>query len=399
MQYRYRAYSQDGSLIKGEVDALHERDAIDKLGTKDLMVVGLEEIKTKKRKKLKVKIPLPVLTAFTRQLATMIRAGLPLMKCLESLGRQSKNQHLRTLVEDLKQAVDSGASFSAALHLYPRVFSAVYISMVQAGETGGLLAEVLTRMASYLEMSLRLRQRIRSAMMYPLIVSVLGLGICLFMVTVIIPVFVEIFKEFQHQLPLPTLILITVSNWLRLHLVSSLVSAVGTGVMLRYLRRTKAGTLFWDRLKLRLPICGPLATKIAFSRFARTLASMLNSGVPVLKALSLAGTAVNNVELQAAILKIGDHIEHGATMHDAMVNSKKFPDMLLEMVAAGEQTGAVDELLNQVADHYDGEIETTLAGLTSLLEPILILFLGVVVGGVVIAMFLPIFRMTDAVQF
>jgi len=235
--------------------------------------------------------------------------------------------------------------------------------------------------------------------MYPIIVSVLGLGICVFMITTIIPVFVDIFKEFEHKLPLPTLILIDVSTWVRLHLVKCLLIGVAMVMAVRSLRRTRAGTQLWDRLKLRVPVCGPLASKIAFSRFARTLASMLHSGVPVLKALDIAGTAVNNIELEAAIQRVGDDIEHGSTIFDAMNNRKKFPDMMLTMVAAGEETGAVDELLGQVADHYDREIDTTLAGLTSLLEPILILFLGVVVGGVVIAMFLPIFRMTEAVQF
>lgn len=401
MQFKYRAYDQQGKIVSGAMEGTDERTVINLLGDKDLMVVSLKQVSFEDRysKKLKIKIPLVVLSPFTRQLATMIRAGLPLMKCLESIGRQTKHSKLRIVVKDLAQAVESGTSFSDAMRLYPRVFSPVYVAMVRAGESGGLLAEVLDRTSGYLEMNLRLRQRVRSAMMYPIIVSVLGIGICIFMITMIIPVFVEIFKEFEHKLPLPTLILIGVSTWVRTHLVLCVAAGVGTGLALRYLRHTTVGTQLWDRLKLRLPVCGPLAAKIAFSRFSRTFASMLHSGVPVLNALTIAGTAVNNCELESAIHQVGDHIEHGATIYEAMNKQKKFPDMMLTMVAAGEQTGAVDELLVQVANHYDQEIDTTLAGLTALLEPILMLFLGVVVGAVVIAMFLPIFRMTDAIKF
>ena len=401
MHFKYRAYDQQGNLTTGVLEGTDEPTVISLLGDKDLLVVSIKQVKFKAPRKVKskIKIPLAVLSPFTRQLATMLRAGLPLMRCLESIGRQTRHRKLRIVVNDLAQAVESGTSFSDAMNLFPHVFSSVYIAMVKAGESGGLLAEVLDRTSGYLEMNLRLRQRVRSAMMYPIIVSVLGLGICVFMITTIIPVFVDIFQEFEHKLPLPTLILIDVSTWVRLHLVTCLVTGIATVLAVRSLRRTRAGTQLWDRLKLRIPVCGPLASKIAFSRFARTLASMLHSGVPVLKALAIAGTAVNNVELEAAIQRVGDDIEHGATIFDAMNNRKKFPDMMLTMVAAGEETGAVDELLGQVADHYDGEIDTTLSGLTSLLEPILILFLGVVVGGVVIAMFLPIFRMTDAIQF
>src|ERR1035437_10193320 len=306
---------------------------------------------------------------------------------------------MQLVLRELSRFIECGASFSEALRVYPSVFSPIYIAMVRAGENAGLLAEVLDRMASYLEMSLRLRQRVRSAMMYPIIVGCVGIGICIFMTTKIIPVFADIFQEFHHQQPLPTLILIGVSAWIRTHLLACFATGVGTGLALRGLRRTPKGEQLWDRLKLRLPVCGPLAGKIAFSRFARTLAFMMHSGVPVLKALNIAGAAACNVGLEAVIRQVGNHVEKGDTIHDAMVKQGKFPSVMLEMVAAGEETGAVDELLIRVAEHYDQEIDATLSGLTAVLEPVLILFLGVIVGAVVIAMFLPIFRMTEVVQF
>jgi type IV pilus assembly protein PilC len=401
MQFEYRAYNSNGEIITGVLAGASDHEVIEKLGEKDLMVVSLTQdtLKQGRARANRVQVPLIVLAPATRELATMIRAGLSLVRCLGALERQSKHRGLQLVLRDVSRFIEGGSSFSEALRVYSSVFSPVYIAMVSAGENGGLLPEVLDRMASYLEMSLRLRQRVRSAMMYPIIVGFVGLGICIFMTTKIIPVFAGIFQEFHHKLPLPTLILIEVSAWVRAHLLACLATGVGTGLALRVLRRTAEGQHLWDRLKLRLPVCGPLAGKIAFSRFARTFAFMMHSGVPVLKALNIAGAAVCNVELEEVIRQVGDRVEKGDTIHDAMVKEKKFPSMMLEMVAVGEEAGSVDELLLQVANHYDQEIDATLNGLTALLEPILILVLGVIVGAVVIAMFLPIFRMTDAVQF
>ncbi|MGO9243383.1 MAG: type II secretion system F family protein [Verrucomicrobiia bacterium] len=401
MQFEYRAYNSNCEIVTGWMEGASDNEVIEKLGDKDLMIVELRQTRHRPSRPHigKIKVPLPVVTSFSRQLATMLRAGLPLARCLGSLGRQTSHRDMQVVMRELTRVVEGGASFSEALQLYPSVFSNVYIGMVKAGETGGLLAEVLDRMAGYLEMTLQLRQRVRSAMMYPVIVSILGVGICVFMVTKIVPVFVDIFKEFHRDLPLPTLILISVSDWVCAHLLSCLIAVLATILAWRSLLRTPAGALFWDRLKLRLPVTGSLATKIAFSRFAHTLGSMLHSGVPVLKALNIAATAVSNVELEAVVRHVGDLIESGDTMHDAMVKQGKFPSMMLEMIAAGEETGTVDELLARVAEHYDQEIDAALDGLTAMLEPLLILFLGVVVGGVVVAMFLPIFRMTEAVQF
>jgi type IV pilus assembly protein PilC len=401
MQFDYRAYNSSGEVVAGVLDGMSDHEVIEKLGERDLMVVSLKQVALKVARGWlgKIRIPLIALTSATRELATMIRAGLPLLRSLGAMERQSTHRDLQLVLRGLRRSVESGSAFSEALRVYPSVFSRVYIAMVTAGENAGLLAEVLDRMASYLEMTLRLRQRIRSAMTYPVVVGVAGIGICLFMTTKIIPVFASIFQEFHHQLPVPTLILIAVSAWIRAHLLACLATGVGMGLTLRSLRRTSAGNQLWDRLKIRLPVCGPLARKIALSRFARTLAFMMHSGVPVLKALDIAGAAVCNVELEAVIRQVGTDVEEGFTIHDAMVKEGKFPSVMLEMIAAGEEAGTVDELLTEVADHYDQEIDATLSGLTAVLEPLLILFLGVVVGGVVIAMFLPIFRMTEAVQF
>jgi type IV pilus assembly protein PilC len=397
MQFDYRAYNSNGEMVTGVIDGTSDHEVIEKLGDKDLMVVSLTQAALKRR--VKINVPLIILAPATRELATMIRAGLSLVRSLGALERQSKHKAFRRVLRDLNRFIEGGASFSEALRVFPTVFSPIYIAMVRAGENGGLMAEVLDRVANYLEMSQRLQQRVRSAMMYPIIVGCIGVGICIFMTTKIMPIFGEIFQEFNHKLPLPTLILINVSAWIRAHLLACLATGIGTGLALRFLRRTSKGNELWDRLKLRLPVCGPLAGKIAFSRFARTLAFMMHSGVPLLKALNIAGAAVCNVGLENVIQKMGNRVEKGDTIHEAMVKEGDFPNIMLEMVAVGEETGAVDELLIRVADHYDQEIDTTLNGLTALLEPVLILVLGVIVGAVVIAMFLPIFRMTEVVQF
>ena len=401
MQFDYRAYKSDGKIVKGQIEAEHEKDAIDRLGSQDLLVVELKKHESIKKtvSKVKGRVPLPNLTTFTRQLATMLRAGLPLLKCLTGLQRQVKHEALRAILQYLVTAVENGASLSQALAQHPRTFSSLYISMVAAGEKGGVLPEILDRLAGYLEASLSLRQKVRSAIAYPAIVSIMAIGICIFLITTIIPVFADIYKDFQHGLPKPTLVLIQISDMFRTHYLKLLVGVVVLGLTVRRLRRTPQGTWFWDRTKLRFPIFGVLAQKIVLSRFSRTYATLTHSGVPILETLRTVAKAADNVVVDAAVTKIVADIESGNTLLQAMERQEIFPPMLLEMVAAGEQTGSVDEMLAQVADHYDREIEAALAGLTALIEPLLILFLGVVVGSVVVAMFLPIFNISQIVQF
>lgn len=401
MTFYYEARNFQGLKVSGQIDGAHEGEVLQILGDKDLMVVLLErsEAKPKVSRKLSSRVPQTILATFTRQLATMLRAGLPLISCLTSLKRQTRNRGLQTILGDLTTYVRNGASLGEALSMHPRVFSPLYVSIVKAGEVSGTLAEMLDRLAVYIDMSLRLRQKVRSAAMYPAIVSVMGIAISIFLVATIIPVFVDIFKEFKHQLPLPTLILIRTSEWVRAHLLVNLGITLAIVLLLRRLRRMPLGCRIWDQTKLRLPVIGALTEKITMSRFARTFATLINGGVPVLQALDTVAKAVNNVVIEAAVSRVQTEIEGGATILDAMERQGIFPPMMLQMVATGEQSGKVGDMLIHVADHYDREIETTLANLTSLLEPLLILFLGIFVGSVVVAMFLPIFRMTQVIQF
>jgi type IV pilus assembly protein PilC len=270
---------------------------------------------------------------------------------------------------------------------------------VEAGETGGLLAEILDRLACYLEASSRLKKKVKSAMSYPVIVCVVALGIALFLIVKVIPIFGNIYKDFGAQLPAPTQILIDISDFIRTYFILAIGMAGGFVFGVVKFKRTRRGTALWDRTKLRLPVFGKLIHKICISRFSRTFAALLRSGVPILETLRIVGQSSGNTVVESAVLKTANSIEHGDNLAVALGQHSIFPPMLVRMISAGEQTGKVDVMLEKISDFYDEEIEATLSGLTSLIEPLLIVFLGVVVGSIVICMFLPIFKLNQIVQF
>jgi type IV pilus assembly protein PilC len=271
--------------------------------------------------------------------------------------------------------------------------------MVEAGETGGLLAEILDRLACYLEASSRLKKKVKSAMMYPVIVCIIAIAISLFLMMKVIPIFGDIFKDFGATLPMPTQILIRISDLLRAYFL--IIAGVVGAIIFAFFKiiRTHHGTIVWDRVKLRFPLFGKLVHKICISRFSRTFAALLRSGVPILETLRIVGQTSGNTQVEFAIEKTANSIERGENLAAALSQHPIFPPMLVRMIAAGEQTGKVDTMLEKLSDFYDEEIEATLSGLTSLIEPLLIVFLGVVVGSIVICMFLPIFKLNQAVQF
>lgn len=402
LTFQYDARSVDGKKLNGLIDAGSEREAIEALGARQLLVVNLKRTDTAVRKEVTKKIgrvPLGRLAVFTRQMAAMVRAGLPIMQCLDALARQSAHSSMKKAIETLGHSVSQGVSLSEAMAAQPTVFSNLYVSMVKAGETSGTLTELLDRLAHYLESSLKLRKKVRSAMTYPVIVTCMGLGITIFLVTAIIPVFADIYKEFGQQLPTLTQILITASETVRANLLTSIVMMIVTGFALYKLKKTPGGQWWWDEHKLRIPMIGTLAHNIALARFSRTMATMLRSGVPILDSCATAGRSAGNVVIDSAAIRMAESITEGQTLTEAMCRHALFPPLMQEMVNAGEQTGAVPEMLDQVATYYDMEIESMLSSLTALIEPLLIAFLGVVLGTVVVAMFLPIFNISQVVQF
>ncbi len=387
-----------GREIRSNIDASSEQAAIAALLNRNLLIVSIQERIGKKGKTSGGKVALSDLVVFTRQLATMIDAGLAMVQSLQALAEQTSNKVMRDVIRDVCTRVEGGDSFSQALIKHPKVFNKLYVSMVDAGEKGGLLAEVLARLATYLENTARLRKKVKSAMMYPTAVTIVAIGITIFLLVKVVPVFGEIYSGFGAKLPGPTQFLIGLSNIIKGYILY-ILPAMGLAVYGWFFYiKTKPGREFWDRTRIKLPIFGPIAHKICLARFTRTLASLIRSGVPILEVLNIVANTCGNVVMEKAIRVAATDIERGEGISSAIGKHSIFPSMIIRMMTAGEQTGKIDAMLERVADFLDEEIETTLAGLTSLIEPLLIVFLGVVVGGIVICMFLPIFKMSEIIN-
>ena len=400
--FAYQARDASGRIVSGIQDALNEDNAVTSLMSRGLMVLSLQEKAVASKTKKKVwTVKETDIVLFTRQLATMIEAGISLVQGLTALYDQSdpkRQRNLRAVVSDVTTRVQGGETFHEAIAKHPRVFNRLFVSMVKAGETGGLLAEILERLAGFLEASARLRKKVKSAMTYPVIVICIALLITTFLIVRVVPIFGEIFKDFGAKLPAPTQFLIDVSDFVRGEWYFLLVGIASIIFGVRTFLRSTRGKQIWDKWKLKLPVFGPLIHKIAMSRFARTFAQLIRSGVPILEVIDIVGGSAGNDVIEKGIKSVGDDVEKGDNLSVAMSKKTIFPPMLLRMVAAGEATGKIDNMLEKMADFWDEEIEALLDALTSLIEPMLIVFLGVIVGGIVIAMFLPIFKLNEVVS-
>ena len=366
---------------------------------------ALAKQKAFEKKAKNYKLPLGELAIFTQQLASLLNAGLPLVQCLEALQDQTEDPVFRIIIRDVRNEISSGSSFSTAVKLFPKSFNSLFISMIEAGEASGALAEILSKVAGYFESSVKLNKKVKSAMTYP--IAVIGLAIALVNVLLIfvIPVFAGMFADFGAKLPAPTQMLIDLSNFLKPDF-SSLsqfflkpsILHIGVGLYFVYLIlkkfvATPNGRRMKDQGIVRAPIFGSLIHKISLSRFCRTYATLIRSGVPILRTLEIVASASNKVQIEDACAEITRHVSQGGQVSEVLASNPFFPPMMKHMVKAGESTGNVDGMMNKIADFYDTEAEATVASLTSLIEPLLIVFLGVVVGGIVMAMFLPIFQL------
>jgi type IV pilus assembly protein PilC len=400
--FAYQARDASGRIVTGIQDAINEDNAVTSLMSRGLMVLSLQKKAdaSKARKKAwSVKETDTVL--FTRQLATMIEAGISLVQAMTALYEQcdpKRQRNLRNVISDVTTRVQGGETFHESIAKHPRVFNRLYTSMVKAGEHGGLLAEILDRLAGFLESSARLRKKVKSAMTYPVIVLCIAFAITTFLIVKVVPIFGEIFKDFGAKLPPPTQFLIDVSDFMRGNWYFLALGLGGTIFGVRYFLRSKRGKQLADRWMLKLPIFGPLVHKICMSRFSRTFAQLIRSGVPILEVLEIVGGTSGNHVIETSIASASSDVEKGDNLSVALSKKKIFPPMLLRMVAAGEATGKIDTMLEKMADFWDEEIEAMLDALTSLIEPLLIVFLGVIVGGIVIAMFLPIFKLNEVVS-
>ena len=387
-----------GREIRSSVDAATEQAAIAALLNRNMLVLSIQEKVGKQGRTSGGRVALADLEMFTRQLATMVDAGLAMVQSLQALADQTTNKVMRDVIRDVCARVEAGDSFSEALEKHPKAFNRLYVCMVGAGEKGGLLAEILARLAVYLENTARLRKKVKAAMMYPTVVTVVAILITVFLLIKVVPVFGEIFSSFNATLPTPTLYLIKISNVVKKFIVLFALAGGGGVYGWLYFIKTPAGRLFWDSRRIRLPVFGSIAHKICLARFTRTFASLVRSGVPILEVLQIVSQTVGNVVMEKAVKVAALDIERGESISNALAKHPVFPSMIVRMVTAGEQTGKIDNMLERIADFLDDEIETTLSGLTAMIEPILIVFLGVVVGGMVICMFLPIFKLPEIVN-
>ncbi len=387
-----------GREVRNSVEALTEQAAIAALLNRNLLVISIQERIGKKGRTSGGRVGLQDQVMFTRQLATMIDAGLAMVQSLQALADQTTNKVMRDVIRDVCTRVEGGDSFSEALQKHPRVFNRLYVCMVAAGEKGGLLAEILARLATYLENAARLRKKVKSAMMYPTVVTVVAILITIFLLIKVVPVFGDIYSGFGAKLPGPTQFLIDLSDVVKRYVLLILLGGGALVYGWLYFIKTKPGRQFWDTNRIRLPVFGSIAHKICLARFTRTLASLIRSGVPILEVLQIVSQTVGNVVMEKAIKDSATDIERGESISAAIGKHPVFPTMIIRMITAGEQTGKIDNMLERVSDFLDEEIETILSGLTSLIEPILIVFLGVLVGGMVICMFLPIFKLADVVS-
>ena len=344
------------------------------------------------------KIQQKSLPTFSRQLSAMLSAGMPILASLEALEEQSDNPNFKYVLSQVKRNIENGSPFSDALRQFPSIFDDLYANMVKGGESGGQLAETIGRLAGFLEASAKLKRKVKSAMMYPTIVLCMALSIATGMIVFIVPVFADMFAGLGGELPGPTQVLMDISILIRENALVVILVVTGLVIGFKKWKQTPSGAYALDKFALNAPVFGELNKKVASSRFARTFAQLIRSGVPILSALDIVSGATGNRVAGNIIINSKAALEKGETLSSAMINQTVFPLMLVRMLQAGEKTGKVDEMMDNIADFYDDEVETMLAGLTSLLEPLLMVVLGVLIGGIVICMFLPIFKIGEIVQ-
>jgi type IV pilus assembly protein PilC len=342
-----------------------------------------------------------VLCTFTRQLSTLVQAGLPLLRGLRVLQKQEKNVTLKNILSELGTAIEGGSTFSEALAQHPKVFNRLFVNMVKAGEIGGVLEVVLRRLSEFMEKAQKIKGKVVAAMFYPCAVMVVAVAIMGILMVFVIPKFKDIFAGGlagpNASLPGFTVLVLNISDAIRLHIVRTLLMGVVVVVLLNLSVRTKLGRRLFDKFKLKMPVLGPVVSKVAISRFTRTLGTLVSSGVPILQALTIVKETSGNVIVAKAVSEVHESVKEGETITAPLEASRIFPPMVISMVDVGEQTGALPEMLMKIADNYDEEVDNAVAAMTSLLEPIMIVFLAVIVGSIVIAMFLPLIKLMDSV--
>jgi type IV pilus assembly protein PilC len=394
----YQGRSANG-MQNGEIEASDRSAAVGELRRRAILVTKIAE-KSAPRVTFKFggKVSDKEMAIFTRQFSTMIDAGLPLVQCLNILAEQSDSKTLRSVTGQVARNVEAGSTLADALRRHPRTFDDLFTNLVEVGEAGGILDVVLQRLSAYIEKAAALKRKVKAAMVYPSAIIGVSIMVVIFMLTFVIPTFAQMFKDLGADLPLPTKVVLWLSTFVRTYILLIIAAMVGCVLALRSYYRTEGGRATIDALMLKLPIFGTLIRKVAVARFTRTLGTLVQSGVPILDGLRITARTAGNKVVEKAVLQCRAAVTEGKTLAEPLRVSGVFPPMVTQMISVGEQTGALDAMLSKIADFYDDEVDTAVSTLTSLLEPIMIVFLGVVVGGLVVAMYLPIFKLVTLVK-
>jgi type IV pilus assembly protein PilC len=400
-QYAYKVKDSTGKFVEGTVEAASEAAVADKLKSMGYVALDVRPAGGGMRRQVRIGLPKRVklkdLAVFSRQFATMVDAGLTMLRSLSIMSEQSENPELRRVLRQVKQDVEAGSSLSSSFAKLPQVFPALMVNMVRAGETGGFLDEAMRQIADNFEAEVRLRGKIKSAMTYPIVVFVMAILMCIGMLLFIVPVFESMFADLGGELPLPTKILVAMSEGMRFGLPALVVMTVFGVVGWRKFGKTERVQSVVDPLKLKLPVFGKLFGKIALARFARNLSTLLSSGVPILLALDVVSETTGSVVISRALKEVQESVRRGDSVAGPLSQHAVFPPMVVQMISSGEETGAVDEMLKKIAEFYDQEVEATTESLTALIEPLMIAFLGAVVGSMIIALYMPIFKVFDLI--
>jgi type IV pilus assembly protein PilC len=400
--FTWEGRTRQGTTKKGVMEAVNEAAVMAQLRAQSVTPIA---VKPKARDLLagfslgKGRVKTKELVMFTRQFATMIDAGLPLVQCLEIQADQQPNKRFKEILRDVKGEVEQGSTFADSLRKHPKPFDDLYTNLVQAGEIGGILDTILNRLAIYLEKAEALKRKVKGAMVYPATILVVAIGVVILLLVKVIPVFEKMFADFGGTLPAPTQFVVDLSHFMQQYILLVLAAMVGTVVsFLTARRRSKTFRFRTDAIFLRLPIFGSLLRKVAVARFSRTLGTMISSGVPILDALDICAKTAGNMVIEQGLQRTRTAISEGRTIAEPLEASGVFPGMVVQMIAVGEQTGAMDAMLGKIADFYDDEVDTAVDALTALLEPLMMVFLGGTVGGLLMAMYLPIFKLAENIK-
>lgn len=393
--YKYNVRDKTGKVINGKLEGENREAVATKLRQMGYIVLDLEEDRIAQLNKIQfgTSVKTKDVTIFARQFATMINAGLSLTKCLSILADQVESKELRDVISQLNKDVEAGQSLSEAMMKHPKIFPPLFYNMVKAGETGGVLDEVLLRVADLMEQDAQLKGRVKSAMMYPMVISILVVVVVIAMMVFVVPTFIDMFAGAGQELPLPTQVLVSASNYIAS--IKGVITAIVLAILFVIFKQwtnTSSGKFIWDGIKLRMPVAGNIIRKTSVARFTRTFGTLVSAGVPILSAMDIVADTAGNEVVTRALKTARGAIKEGETIAKPLSESPVFPGMVVQMVAVGEETGALDQMLTKIADFYDEEVGTAIDGLASAMEPIIMVVLAVVVGGIVIALYMPMFQ-------